>query len=94
MPGAARLGDTSTGHGSFPPMAADQGSPNVLINGIPAHRQGDHWAGHSNGKSWHDGVLLGGSSTVLINGRPAGRIGDAISCGDTVATGSGNVIIG
>jgi len=85
MPAACRLGDTSAGHCFFP-RPNDQGSPNVFINGIAAHRVGDHWP-------VHDGVLAQGSPNVFVNGVALGRIGDAISCGDTVAQGSPNVFV-
>ncbi|WP_235856104.1 PAAR domain-containing protein [Mesobaculum littorinae] len=38
--------------------------------------------------------MSGGSATVFVNGKPAGRVGDAISCGGSAATGSGDVGIG
>jgi uncharacterized Zn-binding protein involved in type VI secretion len=90
MPAAARLGDPSTGHGPCSPRPNDQGSPNVFINGLPAHRQGDHWVVHC----LHDSVLATGSSTVFVNGKKAGRVGDSVACGDRVASGSPNVFIG
>lgn len=90
MPAACRLGDMSAGHCFFP-RPNDQGSPNVFINGIAAHRVGDHWPVHVCGKQSHDGVLAQGSPNVFVNGVALGRIGDAISCGDTVAQGSPNV---
>lgn len=90
-----RKGDTSTGHGLWPCRPNDQGSSNVLINGIGAHRQSDHWVVHCDPEpSCHDGVLSGGSGTVFVNGKPLGRVGDDISCGDVVATGSPNVFAG
>ena len=95
MPPAARLGDSCTGHDSWPPRGNNQGSPNVTINGRPAHRQGDSFPVHCNPTpQCHGAVLAGGSSTVTVNGKPAGRIGDAVSCGGTVTEGSENVIIG
>lgn len=91
MPAAARLGDKDTGHGSFPPRANVEGSPNVLINGIPAHRVGDAWPAHSNGKSSHPAVTAAGSATVFVNGKALARVGDPLSCGGTIAEGSGTV---
>jgi uncharacterized Zn-binding protein involved in type VI secretion len=41
----------------------------------------------------HDGVASSGSPNVFVNGKPVCRIGDAISCGDTMATGSENVFV-
>lgn len=94
MPGASRLGDKSTGHGAFPPRPNDQASPNVFINGIPAHRQGDHWITHCAGPVCHDSTLAAGAPHVFTNGKQASRIGDPIVCGDRIATGSTNVFIG
>ncbi len=99
MPQAARLGDICTGHACFPPRANIQGSPDVFINGIPAHRQGDAWAVHccthpDIPHGCHASVLASGSGSVYINGKQAGRVGDPVACGGTVATGSGDVFIG
>lgn len=95
MPAAARLADVCTGHADFPPRPNDQGSPNVYVNGRPLHRNGDHWLQHCNPVPvCHDSALGGGSATVYANGKRAGRIGDAVACGSTVATGSGDVFIG
>lgn len=94
MPAVSRKGDTCTGHAGFPPRPSTAGSPNVFINGIAAHRQGDSWASHCNPNSCHGSVLANGSSTVFVNGKPLARIGDPVACGSTVATGSGNVFAG
>ena len=95
MPAVTRKGDMCTGHGDFPPRPSTQGSPNVFVNGIPAHREGDSWAVHCNSQPvCHGGVLAKGSSTVFVNGKQLGRIGDPVSCGSSVATGSGNVYAG
>ena len=95
MPAATRLNDNSTGHDVCPPVPLVEGSPNVIINGRPAGRLGDHYASH--GCVIHPGhqdVIAAGSSKVVINGRPAARVGDAVSIGGAVQNGSGNVIIG
>lgn len=94
MPAVARKGDTCTGHDCFPPRANDQGSGNVFCNGIPVHRQGDHWVTHTCGHISHDSLLAGGSSTVFVNGKALARIGDPVACGSAVAAGSGNVFAG
>lgn len=94
MPAVTRQGDGCTGHANFPPRASTGGSPNVYVNGIPLHRQGDPWAVHCNRNSCHDGVLGSGSSTVFANGQAVGRIGDPVSCGSAVAAGSANVFAG
>lgn len=65
------------------------GSPNVLINGMPAARVGDM------------AVCVGppdriakGSTTVLINNKPAARLGDRTAHGGVIVTGMPNVLIG
>jgi uncharacterized Zn-binding protein involved in type VI secretion len=96
MPKATRLGDTCTGHGCWPPRPSEGGSPNVFVNGISWHRQGDTWAPHTcpDIPETHASVLASGSSTVFVNGRPAGRVGDPVACGGSVAEGSPNVFCG
>ncbi|QXO16300.1 PAAR domain-containing protein [Vibrio ostreae] len=99
MPGAARLGDTAGGHGCFPPTSIIAGSPDVLINGKPAARKGDAALLHAcpcpyKPHGLHGRAINAGSGSVSINGQPAARIGDAIDCGGSVASGSGDVIIG
>jgi len=94
MPAAVRLGDECTGHGCFPSRVNDQGSPNVFINGKPAHRQGDHWVTHCCAIPCHDSTASGGSSSVFVNGKPKVRIGDEVACGSAAAQGSPNVFVG
>ena len=100
IPRAALLGDTCNGHDCFPSRDNDEGSPNVIINGIPHHRQGDHWAEHCCTCPWtphgcHDSALASGSSTVYTNGKQSGRKGDPVACGSSVAGPcSPDVIIG
>ena len=99
MPPVTRKGDICTGHECFPPRSSTQGSPNVFVNGKPAHREDDSWASHTcthpdvpHGS--HAGVLASGSKTVYVNGRQLGRTGDPVDCGSSVATGSSNVFAG
>jgi len=94
MPAATRLGDVCTGHGCYPPRVNDEGSDNVFINGISAHRQGDHWVTHCCDDRCHDSKLARGSPSVYVNKKQAARIGDAIACGSAVAQGSPDVFIG
>ncbi|WP_303229403.1 PAAR domain-containing protein [uncultured Dialister sp.] len=95
MSNATRLGDKDTGHDSCAPTALVSGSPNVFINGKPAGRVGDTYAPHGcNVHPSHSGHVSSGSGSVFINGKPAARVGDPVSCGGTVAEGSGNVFIG
>ncbi|MCU1789361.1 S-type Pyocin [Pectobacterium polaris] len=99
MPGAARLNDIGSGHDCFPETPIIEGSPDVIINGQPAARQGDtvllHGCPCPNAPDGvHSRKIAEGSSTVIINGKPAARIGDGINCGGVLTSGSGNVIIG
>jgi len=66
MPAATRLNDNCTGHNACPPAPLVEGNPNVIINGQPAGRLGDHYASH--GCVVHPGhqdVIAAGSSKVL-----------------------------
>ncbi len=92
----SRLGDLSTPDPcKAPPRASIQGSGNVFVNGIPVHRVGDAWAPHAcPGSPPHAATTAVGSATVFVNGMPISRLGDLISCGSTIAVGSGNVFAG
>lgn len=95
MPAATRLGDNNTGHDACPPVPLVTASGNVFINGLGAGRLSDSYASHSCiNHDPHSGSISSGSSTVFINGLAAARIGDSVSCGGSVAEGSGNVFIG
>ncbi|AUR83144.1 PAAR motif protein [Vibrio phage 1.031.O._10N.261.46.F8] len=98
MAAASRIGDSTTGHGGpFPPTTISEGSGDVFINGKAAASIGSGIIPHTRTKKpfdTHGGAVSGGSSTVFINGKAASRIGDPVSCGDTVAAGSGDVFIG
>ena len=99
MPAVTRQGDSCTGHECFPPRSSTSGSPNVYVNGKPAHRQGDGWNPHTCTHpkvphGTHGGSLSAGSATVYCNGKQLGRIGDPVSCGSSVASGSPNVFAG
>ena len=94
MSAVTRLGDVCTGHGCFPPRVNDEASDNVFINGIGAHRVGDHWVTHCCTIICHDATASEGSSTVFINGKAAVRIGDMLSCGSASAEGSPSVFFG
>ena len=92
---AARIGDTASNHGPWHPSPIVSGSANVLTNGKPAARKGDAAAPHVKPKSPpHGRSISEGSGTVFINGKPASRVTDAIDCGGTIVSGSGNVFIG
>ena len=95
MPAVTRKGDSCTGHGCFPPRESTGGSGDVFVNGIHVHRLGDGWASHCcPGSGCHGGLLDAGSGTVSANGKQLGRIGDPVSCGSSVASGSGDVFAG
>ena len=87
MPAIARLNDICTGHGCWPSRPNDTASPNVFVEGLGVHRQGDHWASHCC-VSCHDSILATGSGSVFINGLQCARIGDPIVCGSMIMTGS------
>ena len=105
MPAATRKGDSTSGicDLGLPDCPHSRSgtnsvvSPDVIINGRGAHRQGD--TGPTNCP--HGGTFqsVGCSSTVFINGKGATRIGDSTTCvvcgqpGSHVS-GSPNVFIG
>jgi len=96
MPGAARLGDSCTGHGCWPSRTNNQASDDVIINGLGAHRIGDTWNAHTCPAipETHASTQAVGSSSVFVNGKALARIGDGVACGSFVATGSSNVVVG
>ena len=94
MPSVTRLGDSSTGHGPFPPRGNDSAASTVFANGIAVHRLGDHWPAHTDGNSVHDETTSQGSSTVFAENKNVARIGDPCSQGDHIAAGSENVFAG
>ena len=97
MPAVVRLGDLSAGHPHcYPTRPNTEASPNVFVNNKGAHRLGDAWAVHGAcpDHTPHGGAASSGSGSVYVNGKPVCRIGDAISCGDTMAQGSGDVFAG
>lgn len=100
-----RLGDSSLApadaHGCLacPHPAsgpATSGSPDVLVNGLPALRVGDSGS-HAACCGPNTWTAVAGSASVLINGRPAHRQGDQTQhCGGvgTLLVGSANVLVG
>lgn len=77
----------------FPmPCAVANGSPNVLVGGIPAGFNLSFVTGHPfTGCAFDSGPLFPGSSRVRINGVGAGRIGDKIGLDNTVVMGNPTV---
>jgi len=87
-------GSISTGHGCFPPKPVIQGSPNVFVEGSEVVRISDNWSVHCcPNQGCHGSISSQGSPNVFANGLPKARVGDAISCGDSVATGASTVFI-
>lgn len=85
---AARKGDLAD-HKKAPPGPILEGSPNVLINSLPAARMDDK-VKHKKGEE----PIVQGSGSVLFNGKHAARITDKLACGGEIAAGSANVLIG
>lgn len=85
-----RVGDVDTGHGKYPPTPVTTGSPTTTVGGKPVARVGDMLAPHHKGAR----VLTKGDPSVLIDGMPVVTIGDPVSCGGTMASGDGSVVIG
>lgn len=84
--------DQTTGHGCFPPtgyLAPPVGaSPNVIINGLPAHRVGDVTIPHTcSGADIHSDVIATGDPTVLVNGSPIAILGLSILAPSGVVSG-------
>lgn len=95
MPAVTRVGDNDTGHDACPPRPLATGSPDVFTNSIPTGRVSDSYVPHGCVvHAPHSGVIAAGSSTVYVNSLQIGRIGDPVSCGGSVAVGSGNVFAG
>jgi len=95
MPPPSRLGDTASGHGSFPPTVAIGSSPDTFINGIGSVRLGDAVASHGSPSPSppHSRATAAGSPDTFVNGKPITRIGDAIGCGGLMVEGSGDTIV-
>lgn len=91
MPAAARMFDP-TGH----PGLVMQGSPNVLIENLPAARATDkHVCTLPPLAGPHPpSPIAKGSATVLINNLPAARQGDTAGCGAPILKGALKVLIG
>ena len=93
MPPVSRAGDIIF-HPPFTPATIMIGSPNVLINNIPASTIGSMISVHCTWYNCHASTIASGSATVLVNGKPLTRIGDHSACGGIVIKGSPNVIAG
>lgn len=92
MPAVTRQGDSTSGHGCFPPQSAVQGAGTVFAEGKPVFCQGMAVSAHGCPKvPPHGGNLAAGSGTVFAEGKPLGRIGDPVSCGSSMSSGAGTV---
>ena len=95
MAGAfARVGDQTSGHGAYPPnVLGGPGSPDVLIEGVPAALVGDGTVSPcvAPNHSPKTGVIQDGSPTATANGKKIARIGDPLSCG-CIILGGGNTV--
>jgi len=74
-----------------------EGSPDVFINSLPAHRLGDGGPTHCPHGGFFQSVSA--SQSVFVNGRGLTRINDATvctscGCGGSHVTGSENVLAG
>lgn len=97
MVGVVKMGAMTTGHACWPPTVVAQGSPNVLVEGIPAVTMGHMAIPHictSKPYPVHPAAVAKGSATIFVNGAPLARIGDMLSCSDMIAQGAGTVLGG
>lgn len=99
MPAVSRVGDTSTGHGCFPPTTMIK-SPikKTYINGVipGAKDQECQFSAHSCGIVTHPNqgrTPTEGSTKTFIEGYSIARIADPIACGDVIAEGSPNTFV-
>ena len=92
---AARQGDMHTcpAHEERRPHKGGpiiEGSPDVLIEGMPAARVGDKAQCEVGGPD----TIVEGAAMVLINGKPAAILGSKTAHGGEVVEGAGTVLIG
>ena len=86
MPAAVRITDGTTGVCEIGSKccphsrngSCSDGSANVIINGLSAHRFGD--SGSCNCAHGGSFTTQDGASSVIINSLPAARLGDATVC--------------
>ncbi len=73
LPALYTIGDTTTGHGPFPPVGYPPAScsPNVYINSKNVHKVGDITLPHDSIKiDTHVDTIATGSRSVYVNGSP------------------------
>ena len=90
MARVVRKGDKCSGHEGYPPRPNIEGIDSLVIDGIPVHCVGQHWAFHSRGSDTHDGITLQGTipSSITVEGKNIALVGYPISCGSVCAEGS------
>lgn len=92
----SRLGDTGSGHESWPPTVIISVSSNGFSNSLGIARKGDRLNPHESPSPspMHERVICGSSSRTFLNSRGMVRISDAICCGGLMVEGSSNVYKG
>lgn len=93
----ASLGDSTTGHGCWPPTVLCQSANSIIVQGSTPCRVGDQAVPHictNEPYPVHGLAVAQGSSSVIYEGMPVARIGDAMTCGDAIAVGKQTIIIG
>lgn len=94
MPGAARLGDTVSGHDACPPTNLITGASTVIGNGKGMCRVGDQAAPHGcTVHPAHPRSLAMGSSNVITEGSQQSYYICYMDCTGFVITCSDNIII-
>ena len=94
---AAYLDGLTSGHLDWPPTvgAVPVPPPTVFVNGRPVVVTGSTYITHVNSKGIpHPFPTAIGTSNVTAYGMPMCRIGDFLSCGDMLANGSKDVLLG
>lgn len=89
----SRLGDSTMGHGCYPPQIILEGSMNVFVEKIGVARVGDKIQPHSCHHT-HPSTAAFGSMTVFVNKRPVMRVTDRADCGSIMLTGAATVRAG
>lgn len=93
MPAIATHMAKTSGHDDYPPTNVIASSSTVFINGKSVVLEGDKIIPHTNpSPETHNGVVIASTAKIFIEGKKVAMIGDSISCGDTIAQGSSNVM--
>jgi uncharacterized Zn-binding protein involved in type VI secretion len=84
MPAKARVGDAISHGGNIV-----AGSPDTLVNLIPAARLGDAVMCDQHDEQ----TITSASIDTFVNDLGAARVGDSISCGATITSGSPDTVV-